>query len=265
MEQSNHKAIREYELDTWTRCSPSYNKTWATLTNETLPLLINKTNINSNVSVLDIGCGAGNSTKKISETGAHVMGIDFSEKMIHEAKAAHSDITFKHSDAENIPLGDNAVDVVIANFIVHHLPEPNKVFKEINRVLKPNGKFAFAVWGAKEEQSSLGAFFQAFANHHELSELPHGPLFGVTDFDTYNTFVSNSSLKNFNLEKLNMNWNMQSLDPVMNGCWDWGNLNLFPKNKQNDIKKDVIKNCESFKTDNGYSFPHSAMIGYAEK
>ena len=131
--------------------------------------------------------------------------------------------------------------------------------------MDPNGKFAFAVWGAKEEQSSLGAFFQAFANHHELSELPHGPLFGVTDFDTYNTFISNASLKNFKLEKLNTTWNMQSLDPLMKGCWDWGNLHLFPENKQNDIKSDVIKNCESFKTENGYSFPHSAMMGYAEK
>ena len=265
MEKSKHQAIREYELDTWTRCSSSYNETWATLTNETLPLLISKTNVNSNCSVLDIGCGAGNSTKKISETGANVIGIDFSEKMINEAKSAHSGIIFKQSDAENIPLKDNSIDVVIANFIVHHLPEPNKVFKEINRVLKPNGKFAFAVWGAKEEQSSLGAFFQAFGNHHELSELPHGPLFGVTDFDTYNGFVSNASLKNFKLEKLDTKWNMKSLDPLINGCWDWGNLNLFPENKQNDIKNDVIKNCESFKTEDGYSFPHSAMIGYAEK
>ena len=127
MEQSNYDAIRDYELDTWSRCSPSYNKTWATLTSETLPLLISKTNINSSVSVLDIGCGAGNSTKKISETGANVIGIDFSEKMILEANSAHDDIIFKQSDAENIPQEDSSMDVVIANFIVHHLPEPNKV------------------------------------------------------------------------------------------------------------------------------------------
>ena len=76
MEQSNYKAIREYELDTWSRCSPSYNKTWATLTNETLPLLISKTNIGSNVSVLDIGCGVGNSTKKTT--------INFIEKEDYE-------------------------------------------------------------------------------------------------------------------------------------------------------------------------------------
>lgn len=265
MKQLKHQAIREYELDTWTRCSSSYNETWATFTNETLPFLINRTNIDLNDSVLDIGCGAGNSTKKISETGANVIGIDFSEKMIREASAAHRDIVFKQSDAEHIPLEDNSIDIVIANFIVHHLAEPNKVFKELNRVLKTNGKFAFAVWGATQEQSSLGAFFQAFANHYELSELPHGPLFGVTDFDTYNSFVTNASLKNFELKKLDLAWNMQTLDPLINGCWDWGNLSVFPENKQNDIKIEVIKNCESFKTENGYSFPHSAMIGYAEK
>ncbi len=265
MEHSNYNAIREYELDTWTRCSSSYNETWATLTNETLPLLIDKTNTNNNISVLDIGCGAGNSTKMISETRADVIGIDFSEKMINVAKNVYPNITFKQSDAENIPLEDNSTDVVIANFVVHHFAEPSKVFKEINRVLKSNGKFAFAVWGANEEQSSLGAFFQAFAKHHELTELPHGPLFGITDFETYNNLAKNADLKNFKLEKLNTNWKMNSLDPLINGCWDWGNLHLFPEDKQKSIKTDLIKNCEPFKKENQYSFPHSAIIGFAEK
>jgi ubiquinone/menaquinone biosynthesis C-methylase UbiE len=265
MEKTNYNAVREYELDTWTRCSPSYNNTWATLTNETLPLLIDKTNVDSNISVLDIGCGAGNSTNIISEKGANVIGIDFSKKMIGQANSNFPNITFKQSDAENIPLENNSIDVIIANFVVHHLAEPNKVFSEIYRVLKPKGKFAFAVWGANEEQSSLGAFFQAFASHHELSELPHGPLFGVTDFDTYNNLAANAKLKNFNLEKLNTTWNMSSLEPLINGCWDWGNLHLFPENKQKDIKNDFIKNCEPFKKETGYSFPHSALMGYADK
>ncbi len=265
MEKSNYNVIRNYELETWTRCSSSYNDTWATLTNETLPLLISKANINSKTSVLDIGCGAGNSTNLISQNTADVIGIDFSERMIDKAREVYPNITFKSSDAEDIPLEDNSVDVVIANFVIHHFAEPNKVFKEINRVLKSNGKFAFAVWGANEEQSSLGAFFQAFANHHELTELPHGPLFGVTDFETYNTLASNAGLKNFTLEKLNTDWKMNSLDPLINGCWDWGNLHLFPKDKQDSIKNDFIENCESFKKEDQYLFPHSAIIGYAEK
>ncbi|MBQ0787083.1 MAG: class I SAM-dependent methyltransferase [Oceanihabitans sp.] len=265
MEQPNQNAVRAYELETWTRCSPSYNDTWATLTNETLPLLLRKTKVDANLKVLDIGCAAGNSTSKISASGAKVIGIDFSQKMIDQANASHPNLTFKQSDAENMPLEDNSMDVVIANFVVHHFAEPNTVFKEIHRVLKPNGKFAFAVWGANEEQSSLGAFFQAFAKHHELSALPHGPLFGVTDFDTYNDIATKASLKNFELEKLDTNWHMDSLDPLINGCWDWGNLHLFPESKQKDIKNDFITNCDAFKKGNGYSFPHSAILGYGEK
>ena len=63
MSKPNNNEVREYELETWTRCATSYNDTWATLTNETLPLLIRKTVIKPTSSVLDIGCGAGNSTK----------------------------------------------------------------------------------------------------------------------------------------------------------------------------------------------------------
>ena len=129
MSKPNNNEVREYELETWTRCATSYNDTWATLTNETLPLLIKKTAIKSTSSVLDIGCGAGNSTKKISDSGADVIGIDFSEKMVAEASSTHQNITFKQSDAENIPVEDNSKDVVISNFVVHHFAEPNKVFK----------------------------------------------------------------------------------------------------------------------------------------
>lgn len=265
MEKANLEMVRKFELETWTRCSSSYARTWATLTNETLTSLIQKTDVKSGDNVLDIGCGSGNSTYKIKETGANVIGIDFSKQMIDKASSNYPDITFKHSDAENIPLKDNSMDVVIANYVVHHFADPKKVFTEIHRILKPNGKFAFAVWGLNEEQSSIGAFFQAFANHHELSELPHGPLFGITNFDIYNKLITSANLKNLKLSNHKNNWNMSSLDPLIEGCWDWGNLHVFPESKQNDIKKDFVKNCDPFKNENGYSFPHSALIGFAKK
>lgn len=265
MKDSNYDFITNYELETWTRCSSNYLDTWSVLTNQMLPELIKSTNIKSGDRVLDIGCGPGNSSNIISETGAEVTGIDFSQKMVDVAIVNFPKITFQQANAENIPTPDNSFDVVIANYLVHHLPDPEKVFSEIYRILKPNGRFAFAVWGPKEEQSSIGAFFQAFSNHHELAELPHGPLFGVTDFETYNSLVTKSNLKNFSLSKHKTVWNMVSLTPLIEGCWTWGNLFEFTKEKQDSIKVDFIKNCKSFANDNGYSFPHSAILGCATK
>jgi SAM-dependent methyltransferase len=265
MENANHDFIRNYELETWTRCSDSYLNTWGVLTNEMLPELMKATNIRSGEKVLDIGCGPGNSSNLISKTGAKVTGIDFSQKMIDVALSTYPDITFQQADAENIPQPDNTFDVVIANYVVHHFADPAKVFSEIYRVLKPGGKFAFAVWGPGEEQSSIGAFFPAFSNHHELSELPHGPLFGVTDFDTYQTLVSGADLKDFKLSYHKTIWECSSLQPLIDGWWDWGNLHAFPQEKQESIKSDFIENCAPFSNANGYSFPHSAILGCAFK
>ena len=261
----NHDFIRNYEHETWTRCSESYLNTWGVLTNEMLPELIRATNIRSGENVLDIGCGPGNSSKILSDTGAEVTGIDFSQKMIDVALANYSNIAFHQADAEIIPKANGSFDVVIANYVVHHFADPEKVFSEIARVLKPGGRFAFAVWGPGEEQSSIGAFFPAFSNHHELSELPHGPLFGVTDIETYEPLFSRANLKNFELTHHKTIWNCSSIQPVVDGWWDWGNLHAFPQDKQDRIKSDFITNCVPFSNENGYSFPHSAILGCASK
>jgi ubiquinone/menaquinone biosynthesis C-methylase UbiE len=257
--------IRKYELETWTRCSESYSNTWGVLTNEMLPELIKATNIMSGVKVLDIGCGPGNSSKLLSDVGTDTTGIDFSQNMIDVAKANYPNISFHQADAENIPKPDNFFDVVIANYVVHHFADPEKVFSEISRVLKPGGKFGFAVWGAPEEQSTIGAFFTAFGNHHELSELPHGPLFGVTDKETFQPFISNANFKDFELTNHKTIWNCSTIQPVIDGWWDWGNLHDFEQEKQDSIKTDFIENCNPFAHDNGYSFPHSAILGLATK
>ena len=262
---TNHDFIRNYEHETWTRCSESYLNTWGVLTNEMLPELIKATNIRSGKNVLDIGCGPGNSSKILSDTGAEVTGIDFSQKMVDVALANFSNISFYQADAENIPKLDNSFDVVIANYVVHHFANPKKVFLEISRVLKPGGSFAFAMWGPPEEQSTIGAFFSAFSNHHELSELPHGPLFGVTDKETFQPFISNANLKDFELTLHNTTWNCSTLQPVIDGWWDWGNLHEFQQEKQDNIKTDFIEKCKPFAHENGYSFPHSAILGLATK
>jgi len=265
MTESNHEFIRNYELETWTRCSDNYQETFGMLTDQMIPELIKSANISVGTQVLDIGCGPGNSSKILSDTGAIVTGIDFSQKMIDIAKTNYPKITFKQADAENILENDNTFDAVIANYVVHHLPNPIKVFLEISRVLKPNGKFAFVVWGPKEEQSSIGAFIQAFSAHHEPSELPHGPLYGVTDFDTFQTLIEKGDLTNFKLSNHKTFWQCKTLNPVIDGLWTWGNLAAFSQKKQDKIKEDMIENCKPFAINGGFSFPHSAILGCAIK
>lgn len=103
-------------------------------------------------TVVDLGSGAGNdcfiSRAETGETG-RVIGIDFSPQMIAKArknaqKRGYRNVEFIEGDIENMPLPDNTADVVVSNCVLNLLPEKNKIFKEIYRVLKSGGYFCIS-------------------------------------------------------------------------------------------------------------------------
>ena len=100
-------------------------------------------------TVVDLGSGAGNdcfiAREEVGDLGK-VIGIDFSPQMIAKAetnrlKRGYQNIQFIEGDIENMPLDDNIADVVVSNCVINLLPQKNLIFKEIHRVLKPNGHF----------------------------------------------------------------------------------------------------------------------------
>ena len=94
---------------------------------------------------------------------------------------------------------------------MHHLARPEVVFKEVCRVLKPGGRFAFTVFAAPEAQSSIGAFFGAIEAHHSLDELPHGPLFGVTDLSVYESMLRAGGLTQIEFDFCEVTWQTRTL------------------------------------------------------
>ncbi len=90
---------------------------------------------------LDIGCGTGNYTIALSRLGLELTGIDPAETMLAEASAADSDVVWKKGRVERIPAADGSFEGVLATLTIHHWKSLKKSFAEINRVLKPNGRF----------------------------------------------------------------------------------------------------------------------------
>lgn len=100
-------------------------------------------------TVVDLGSGAGNdcfiAREEVGETGK-VIGIDFAPNMLEKArknaeKRGFKNIEFLEGDIENMPLPDASVDVVVSNCVLNLLPEKNRIFKEIYRVLKSGAHF----------------------------------------------------------------------------------------------------------------------------
>lgn len=257
--------VSNYERETWSRCADGYVDTFAGITRETVPRLLQAGGIGPGSQVLEIGSGPGHVAELIAEAGAVVAGVDFSPAMVDVARKRYPHITFQQADAEQLPFEADAFDVVVANFVVHHLARPEKVFQEIHRVLKSGGRFVFAVWGPPEEQSSIGAFFGAVMAHHDLSELPHGPLFGITERSVYEPMLSGAGLVDCQLSIHEVTWRTDSLDPILEGFWDWGNMAELPADIQEKIKETTRENAASYEQNGGYAFPHPILFGSALK
>ena len=142
--------VAKYERETWSRCADDYVDTFAGITAETVPMLLEAAGIRPGSKVLEIGSGPGHVADMLVQVGADVTGVDFSTKMVEVAQSRYPEITFRQADAEKLPFEAESYDAVVANFVVNHLARPETVFREVNRVLKPRGRFAFAVWGAPE-------------------------------------------------------------------------------------------------------------------
>ncbi len=103
-------------------------------------------------TVLDIGSGAGIdcfiASQKVGPTGK-VIGLDMTQAMLETArrnarKGDYTNVEFRQGEAENMPVDDSSVDWVISNCVINLSPAKEKVFAEINRVLKPGGRISIS-------------------------------------------------------------------------------------------------------------------------
>jgi ubiquinone/menaquinone biosynthesis C-methylase UbiE len=96
-------------------------------------------------SILDAGCGAGNSTQALGETGADdIWGLDASPYLLQHAARQYPERRFVQGLAERTGFGDARFDAVSACFVFHELPPryAGEALDEFHRVLKPGGRIA---------------------------------------------------------------------------------------------------------------------------
>lgn len=104
-------------------------------------------------TVLDVGCGAGLDSLVAAcrvGPGGRVTGVDFSAAMLARARQAAAEarvgnVDFKQVDAEQLPVADGTIDVVLVNGIFNLNPARETIFRELARVLRHGG----TVWAAE--------------------------------------------------------------------------------------------------------------------
>lgn len=99
--------------------------------------------------VLDLGCGVGRTTRVLADEGFDVVGVDISAEMVERANRVHPDLDVRVGDAADLDFEDESFDYVLFSYtgLDYLHPEENRfrALREIRRVLRPGGLFAFSV------------------------------------------------------------------------------------------------------------------------
>ena len=114
-------------------------------------ILAKTINIKSSDLVLDAGCGVGGSSIYLSKQfNCNVCGITLSKKQVADAEKAAKQhgvsdlVNFSVADFHNTPFENNSFDVVWFVESFCHSDNPNKLLREMHRILKPNGRIIIA-------------------------------------------------------------------------------------------------------------------------
>ena len=108
-------------------------------------------NVGKNDKILDIGCGGGvNIEKFLKITQNNVDGLDYSEVSVSESikrnqiAVDNGRCEIIHADVSNMPIEDESYDLVTGFETIYFWPDLSETFKEVSRIIKPNGQFLIA-------------------------------------------------------------------------------------------------------------------------
>ncbi|MBS1876275.1 MAG: methyltransferase domain-containing protein [Acidobacteria bacterium] len=107
-------------------------------------------------TVLDLGCGTGQLTFKIAESGAAVMGLDGSPAMVAQARMNYPGIRFLLADGADFALPE-PVDAVFSNAALHWMTRASDVVGCMRRALKPGGRLVAEFGGRGNIQAIVEA------------------------------------------------------------------------------------------------------------
>ena len=88
--------------------------------------------------VLEVGCGWGELAEWIArDTGAEVVAVDLSSRMVELARERGVDA--RVADVQQLPFADGEFDLVVAAWMLYHVPDLDGGLRELARVLRPGG------------------------------------------------------------------------------------------------------------------------------
>jgi SAM-dependent methyltransferase len=147
--------------------------------------------------VLDVGCGAGESTRQAARAAVDgsALGVDVSAPMLERARRLSDDeglgnVDFHQADAESHPFASATFDLCISRFGTMFFADPVAAFANIGRALRPGARLVMLVWQSRSDNEWATVIDQAL----RLDRPPTRPVEGPNAFSLADPAVTEGIL-----------------------------------------------------------------------
>jgi ubiquinone/menaquinone biosynthesis C-methylase UbiE len=162
MDPRLQRRVQRYRWDNAT----AYEQGWRAQLEPAHCLMLDMVGLQPGDRVLDVACGTGLVSLCVAEevgAAGAVVGTDVSGQMVEAARLIAAErevgnVTFERGEAEALPFADGSFDAAICGLGLMYVPYPIEALREMRRLLRPGGRAAAAVWGARHNCGWAGIF-----------------------------------------------------------------------------------------------------------
>jgi enediyne biosynthesis protein CalE5 len=167
----------------WLEAAPFWEKWFDKLSFQSRAatgLILHGAQLSPGLHILDLASGAGEPALALAKAigpDGRVVATDLIPEMLvaaQEHARAHrlSNMEFRAADAEHLPFASASFDRVTCRFGITFFPDTQKSLSEIRRVLKPDGRISFLVWGSPAENALFSTMLGPFLKHIKVPTPP---------------------------------------------------------------------------------------------
>lgn len=127
-------------------------------------------------NVLELGCGTGKNTAYLLQKASKVIGLDFSQEMLHLAKAKITDtrVQFKKGDlTKTWEIENEFADLITSSLTLEHIKKLDHIFQQASRVLKKDGFFFISELHPFKQYSGSQARFETEEGEQKVAAYVH--------------------------------------------------------------------------------------------